>query len=121
MVNNSCYRLLAGRVDQPTGRTNCLAAGGRLALVSTAEEMSALQAYMLRQGANKTWMWVDGTDAVTEAVWLTDSGDVMSYTGFTDKEPDGGVGENCIAVAVDSVIDIRCVRNAYVYYTLCEL
>jgi len=66
-------------------------------------------------------MWVDGTDAVTEGVWLTDSGDVMSYTGFTDKEPDGGVGENCIAVAVDSVIDIRCVRNAYVYYTLCEL
>ena len=122
MVHNSCYRILAAAVNQSTGRANCLAAGGRLALVSTAEEMSALQAYILLQGVVEMWMWVDGTDAVTEAVWLTDSGDVMSYTGFTGNEPNGGVGENCIAILkMDinfNVVDYPCGIN--VNYSLCE-
>jgi len=121
MVHNSCYRILAAAVNQSTGRANCLAAGGRLALVSTAEEMSALQAYMQQQGVIEM-LWVDGTDAVTEGVWLTDSGDVMSYMGFTVNEPNGGVEENCIVIFKTDiafhVTDVPCDYSNV--YSFCE-
>jgi len=120
VVHNSCYRLLAGQVDQSTGRANCKAAGGRIALFSTAEEQGAVILYVLGNGLYEQLAWIDGTDAVTEGIWLTESGDVMSYTGFSEQEPNGREEENCIAV-YGLVIDTTCDVNDNVHYTLCEL
>ena len=120
MVYNSCYQLLTGQVNQSTGRANCKAAGGRIALISSAEEKGAVIKYVQDHGMYATMAWVDGTDAVTEGIWLTESGDVMSYTEFSDEEPNGMEWENCIVVHA-LVIDWTCNTSPFVNDTLCEL
>jgi len=120
MVHSSCYQTLSGQVAQSTGRANCQDAGGHLALMTTAEETSAIQAYLLTKGLTEVYGWIDGTDAATDGVWLAESGEELPYIGFTGLEPNGRVAENCLVVGISQVIDITCNGNSYVQYTLCE-
>jgi len=121
MVHSSCYQTLSGQVAQWTGRANCQDAGGHLALVTTAEETSAIQAYLLTKGLLEVLGWIDGTDAATDGVWLAGSGEELPYIGFTLGEPNGWVFENCLTVGISVVIDLTCDSNSYVQYTLCEI
>jgi len=118
LVHSWCYQILSGQVNQSTGGANCQDAGGHLALVTTAEETSAIQSYLLAKGLTEVYGWIDGTDAATEGVWLTGSGEEMLYIGFTGVEPNGGTTENCLGVNVDEVWDVDC---DVMLYTLCEI
>ena len=121
MLHSSCYQTLSGQVTQSTGRANCQAAGGHLVLVTTAEETSAIQTYLLKKGLTEVYGWIDGTDVATDGVWLTGSGEELPYIGFTGVEPNGGMAENCLVVGVSEVVDLTCDSNSYVQYTLCEI
>jgi len=90
MVHNSCYRTLFGQVTQSTGRANCQDAGGYLALVTTAEETSAVRAYLLAKGLTEILVWIDGTDAATDGVWLAESGEELPYIMFTGENQMAG-------------------------------
>jgi len=121
MVHSSCYQTLSGQVAQSTGRANCQDAGGHLALVTTAEETSAIQAYLLTKGLAAFVAWIDGTDFATDGVWLAESGEELPYIGFTGVEPNGGMTENCLGVTVDGALDFNCDGNNDMQYTLCEI
>jgi len=119
-VHNSCFRIMSGQVAQGTGRANCEKAGGRLALVSTEVEMKAVGDYMRSEGIpfNKG-AWIDGTDAVTDDVWLSESGEEITVFRWSLSEPNGGVQENCIGIYIEA-FDIPCNGDDFVQYTLCE-
>ena len=122
LVHCSCRRLLRSSVAQSTANTNCHAIGGHLALVSSAEEKAAVQAFIQSEGIGPTGgTWIDGSDATHEGVWLTSAGDVMSYVGFTRPEPNGGTFENCMRLKGAIVQDEGCNRADRVVAALCEL
>ena len=120
-VHNSCYRILSGQVDQWTGRADCEKVGGRLALVSTEAEMDAVGEYMSMNGILiNHGAWVDGTDAVTDGVWLSESGDEMHITWWSFVEPNGQESENCLGISNKEAFDISCSGDGFIQYTLCE-
>jgi len=106
-------------MGQAESSDHCKTLGGRLALVTSADEMKAIWSYMRVFGSSYR-VWVDGTDAATEGVWVTEAGEPMSYLGFTGVQPNGGTKENCIGVAPYHVFDITCTSNTLVFNALCE-
>jgi len=90
-------------------------------LVTTAEETSAIQTYLLTKGLAAFVAWIDSTDAATDGVWLAESGEELPYVGFTEVEPNGGMTENCLGVTVDGALDFNCDGNRDIQYTLCEM
>jgi len=100
-------------------RDHCKTLGGRLALVPSAVEMNALRSYMHSVGFGGRYR-IDGTDAATEGVWMTETGEPMPFPAFTNSEPGGGTGENCLGVASGQVFDINCSPTTYVVHALCE-
>ena len=122
LVHFSCRRLIHGCVTQPTAKANCQAIGGHLALVSSAEELAAVQTFIKSEGlGSRNDVWVDGSDAAQEGVWLTSDGKVMTYLGWTFKEPNGGQNANCMMLFGIEVWDENCNRVDDSYATLCEL
>jgi len=98
---------------------HCKTLGGRVALVSTPEELNAIQTYMIFVGTF-SYVRIDGTDAATEGLWMTEAGEPMTFTGFTGLEPNGGTITNCIGITFNTVDDIQCTAHAFVPTVLCE-
>ena len=122
LVYDSCYRLLPGSVTQPMAQEHCLKEGGSLALVTSAEELAAIQAFIQSKGIGpEEGVWVDGSDAKIEGAWRTSSGELMTYFGWTGVEPNGGTSENCMRLCGESVFDDGCDRADKVVAALCEL
>ena len=122
LVHFSCRRLIPGSVTQPTAKANCQAICGHLALVSSSGELAAVQTFIKSEGlGSRKGVWVDGSDAAQEGVWLTSDGKVMTYIGFTRGQPNGGKNANCMMLFEMEVWDENCNRVDYSYATLCEL
>jgi len=103
-------------------QANCLAIGASLALVTSAEKHAAVKDFIQSEGI-RPWdgVWVDGSDAAKEGVWRTAAGDVMSYLGWNDVEPNGGTTENCITLDGAGMADFGCdTAYASVLASLCE-
>jgi len=107
-------------VTQSTAQANCHAIGGRLALVSSAQKLDAIQAFILSKLGPKSDVWVDGSDAAIEGAWRTSTGDIIRYIGWTGVEPNGGTSENCITLRGKEVKDEGCDRGNKVIAALCE-
>ena len=122
LVQCSCRRLLLGSTTQPTSEANCLNIGGHLALVSSAEDLAAVQTFIKSQGLGG-WngVWVDGSDAAQEGVWLTSAGKVMRYLGWTSGQPNEGTYANCMMLVGNEVWDEICDRVDDNKASLCEL
>lgn len=120
-VHDSCYRLLRGSMTHSTAKAHCIVNGGRLALISSDEELAAVQAYIKSEGLRPPNItWVDGSDAEKEGVWRTSAGDVMTYLGWTGVELNGGTNGNCMALYGKDVWDSGCDRADITYSALCE-
>jgi len=117
MLRNSCYKLVDGRQGQVASRTICESMGGRLALISSQEEMDAARSYMQRFSGRA---FIEGTDAAQEGVWVDTAGDEIPYSGWTVNEPNGGSGENCKAIEASEVFDNGCIGSTWVTLGLCE-
>ena len=83
--------------NQSVAQAHCLSHGGRLAVLPSAEEMAAVQAFFQAE-LSLEYTWVDGSDAEVEGVWRTSDGEVMTYLGWADSEPNGGTFSNCRAI-----------------------
>jgi len=91
-------------------------------MMSSAEELTAVQDFIQSEGLGPMdGVWVDGSDAAMEGVWLTSAGEVMTYLGWTTSEPDGDTRENCMLIRGQQVLDLRCNKVESVHSTLCEL
>ena len=121
MLHNSCYRLDRVSVSQSAAQTFCRGKNGRLALVSSLDEMTVLRTHMYSQGIYTDRAWIDGSDEASEGVWRTGTGEVMPYTGFKPpEEPNGGRAENCIGLVSHGAFDITCDYNVWTPYAYCE-
>ena len=117
MLRNSCYKLVDREQGQVASRTICESIGGRLALISSQEEMDAARSYMQNFSGRA---FIEGTDAAQEGVWIDAAGNEMPYSGWTVNEPNGGSGENCKAIAASEVLDNDCFGSQWVTLALCE-
>jgi len=117
MQRDWCYKIVDGTQGQVASKTNCESVGGRLALISSQDEMNAARSYM--QGYSGR-AFIDGTDAAQEGVWLDAEGNAMPYSGWTVSEPNGGSGENCKGIAASEVFDVGCIGSQYATLGLCE-
>ena len=90
-------------------------------MVSTSAEMDAVGGYMNSKGMSIIkGAWIDGTDAVTDGVWLSESGEEITYIKFMGLEPNGWGSENCLGISSTAASDNSCDGNGFIYYTLCE-
>jgi len=106
-IHQSCYQVIYNAVGRQGASDRCKSLGGYLAVVSEAQEMAAIQGYLISIG-DTSYMYIDGSDAATEGVWVRESGDVMTYTGMNGVEPNGGSGENCLVVSTNVIGDYPC-------------
>lgn len=74
---------------------------GYLATVTSQAEQDFIWNNVMAQG-NGYSAWLGGTDVAVEGTWVWDSGPeantVLTYFDWYTGEPNGGTGENCIAM-----------------------
>jgi len=118
-LNLACYQIIYNATGRDGASAGCQSLGGHLALISDAQEKAAIQGYLASLGLTDTdKFYIDGSDAAEEGVWRTEAGDVMTYTGWTSGQPDGGTGQNCIGVSVTRLFDARCTS---IQCAICEM
>jgi len=88
-------------------------------VISDAQEKAEIQNFLASPGLlNTAYVYIDGTDAAAEGEWKTDAGNVMTYTGMDNPEPNGGTNENCLVVSVSRIGDHRCTN---IMSAICEV
>ena len=95
-MHNSCYLIANDTMAQAQALKWCRNAGGYLAAVTSQEEFDA---HFLHTGGQ--YLWIDGTDVVTEGQWLLQTGELLTYTGFVAPQPNGGTAQNCISMNIN--------------------
>jgi len=114
-VDRSCYKIIQNANGRDDASAKCQSLGGYLALISDDQEKAAVQRFLAPYQSTKHY--IDGTDVVTEDVWVTEAGDVMTYTGMSGSEPNGGTAQNCLAVTSNNIMDFYC---NYALSAICE-
>jgi len=120
-VHHSMYRIIHNVMSRQASSDSCRYLGGYLAIVSDAQETVAIQEFIATLGYVNTFMYIDGSDAAQEGLWRTEAGDVMTYTGMSDGQPDGNRTENCLYMLAMNVGDCNCTRDQHFVSAVCEM
>jgi hypothetical protein len=129
--NGHNYLLCKNLLVQPDAAAACAANGMRLARVDDAAEnqwlVNTLYSSVLPADQIANWIWLGGSDAVTEGSWLWPDGTLfyqngpvgVLYTNWGQAEPNNARGgENCLAVRVNyNWTDIQCTE---LHFFCCE-
>jgi len=129
--NGHNYLLCKTLLAQPSAAAVCAASGMRLARVEDATEnqwlVNTLFSPVLPPDQVANWIWLGGSDAVTEGSWLWPDGTLFYqngpvgglYTNWGPAEPNNARGgENCLAVRINfNWTDIQCPDA---HYFCCE-
>merc|ERR1712037_476997 len=105
-------------------KINCELYGSHLLQIDSLTENYCILDYAHKQGKTNTW-WHSGNDIDSEGVFRQADGELIVWTppfwGY--NEPNGGTGENCLVVCLDSNEyagkwwDAPCTLN---YHYICE-
>ena len=80
---------------------HCEAAGGDLTSVNDQQEKSDVVALIERAGLDE-WVWIGGTDKVTEGEFVWSDGSSFNFTDWNTGEPnnhyDHETAENCLSI-----------------------
>ncbi|MEK8180737.1 HYR domain-containing protein [Flavobacterium buctense] len=85
---NSYYYQSTALMNYATAQSSAIAAGGHLAVITSAAENNALNA----SGAG--FGWIGGNDLIANGVWEYITCESSSYTNWCGGEPNGGNFEN---------------------------
>jgi Lectin C-type domain len=112
--NGHDYLLCKTSLNQPDAAAVCAANGMRLAKVEDATEnqwiVDTLAGPVLPVDSGVNWIWLGGSDAVTEGSWLWPDGTLFYQNGpvgglFTNWGPaepnDARSGEDCLALRIN--------------------
>jgi hypothetical protein len=127
--NGHRYLLCTNYLTQPDAAAQCAANGMHLARVDDAVEnqwiVDTLEGPVVDSGVH--WIWLGGSDAVTEDSWLWPDGTLFYqngpvgglFTNWGNAEPnDARGGEDCLAERVTYVwTDLACTET---HYSCCE-
>lgn len=116
--DNRCdkYELIGGGWSWSQARADALSRGGRLATVSSVEE-----SLCVNQALSGGSGWIGGSDLQTDREWRWDvpknglfwkgeyyDGRAYGYSNWSDGEPNGGTGENCLQASSGGWNDLNC-------------
>ena len=87
--NGHSYYRSTGTANWTTARSNCIAMGGHLVIVTSSGENSFL--FNLWPSG-----WIGLTDEVTEGTWKWVTGETFSYTNWNSGEPNNSGNEDYI-------------------------
>jgi hypothetical protein len=75
-----------------------LGAGWNLASITSAAEETFIISLITGTIAERTHVWIGGTDAATEGTWTWTNGDPFSYTNWWGGEPNNSGNEDYLAL-----------------------
>lgn len=120
--DNRCdkYEVVGGGYTWSQARADAVSRGGRLATVSSVEESTCVN-QVLGGGSG----WIGGSDLQTDGEWRWDvpksglffkgsyhdgflDGRAYGYTNWSNGEPNGGTGENCLQASSGGWNDLGC-------------
>lgn len=95
----TCFVLVTGPAVRADAEADCVAMGGHLATVRTAQENATLAALV----ATTPSAFLGATDAVTEGTFLWPDGSALTYTNWRTGEPNNGgpmatYEEDCVVI-----------------------
>ncbi|XP_066956226.1 uncharacterized protein [Macrobrachium rosenbergii] len=106
----------------------CQLTGGDLAIVDDIELLREINLYLQAKGLTDQDFWLGASDAQAEGQWLwTDGSAVPMGTPFWglsldySQEPDGGVGENHLALLSKGYFYFRDADGTILFHPLCQL
>jgi len=99
VLGGSCYELFAESVSWDVAEQRCVAWGGHLASIESADENEGLNTWPLElgiTGVDGSGIWLGGTDVQRdgEFLWVVDGPFVVP--GWAPTQPDNGAGLDCI-------------------------
>ena len=95
----SCYELFDSFVPWDAAEQQCVAWGGHLASIGSADENSFVNGWTAELGLTNgdgQGIWVGGTDAQQDGVFRWVDGSTFSLAGWAPGQPDDGAGTDCI-------------------------
>jgi hypothetical protein len=110
----STYQVITGGVTFSQARTNAAAAGGHLAIITSAEEDNFIYSLLVTANISTTasdgggvpYAWIGGTDESVEGLWIWVDGTDFSYTnwgsGSLGSEPDDYEEQDYAAIGLSS-------------------
>jgi len=111
---DSCYQVFGEALAWVDAQESCVAWGGHLASVQSAPEDAFLEFWPAELGltpANGSGVWIGGTDAAQDGVFLWADGSPVLVNGWAPGQPNDGAGVDCIEKRNDGTdlwYDQRC-------------
>lgn len=107
-------------------KQSCTGYHGQLATMADVELFREVYLYLHQKGVGEHSFWLGGSDGDTEGSWTWLDGTSVSMgtpfwgMGGRGQEPDGGSGENCLAMPAKGYHYFRDVSCASTFSPLCE-
>ncbi|XP_076084223.1 perlucin-like protein [Mytilus galloprovincialis] len=96
--NSSCYVLSSKRLSWYNAESYCQEHGARLIEIETKEQQDSLTD-LAKRFYSKYNFWLGGKDEISENRWIWSSTNhSIMYKNWGIGEPNGGKGENCLAM-----------------------
>ncbi|XP_052717131.1 perlucin-like [Crassostrea angulata] len=120
---NSCYYIGTSLKTWVEASGICQAFHSELVVINDAEENSLLKEIITNiKGAFSTNFWMDGSDQITEGLWVWASTmETIRYTNWEQGEPNNyiGIAEDCLELYLSNFKwnDIRC---THANHFICE-
>ena len=92
------YLLVPQHLSAQGAMTWCSLAGGHLMRVESKGEHAFARKLCSSVIDKNCMIWIDGTDALREGEWRFSNGQLMTYRGWANREPNGGTKENNIVL-----------------------
>ena len=111
---DSCYEVFGEPLAWVDAEARCVAWGGHLASVESVPEDTFLEFWPQVLGltpANGSGIWIGGTDAALDGVFLWANGSPVLVNGWAPGQPNDGAGVDCIEKRNDGTdlwYDQRC-------------
>lgn len=128
-VGGKCLSFMTYEEDSwESARLRCRDKEGDLAIVDDIELLREINLYLQAKGLTDQDFWLGASDTQAEGQWLwTDGSAVPMGTPFWglsldySQEPDGGVGENHLALLSKGYFYFRDADGTILFHPLCQL
>ncbi len=115
-TDGACFLAFEGPSTFADAEAACVALGGQLATISDAAENAALVSILTGAGDGA---WIGFNDRATEGTFLWAFGDPVTYTNWSEWEPNDYYGEDCAQILGNGRWNDNNCENQFGYF--CEL
>uniref|UniRef100_A0A3B3U2J6 C-type lectin domain-containing protein n=1 Tax=Poecilia latipinna TaxID=48699 RepID=A0A3B3U2J6_9TELE len=97
LINNRCFQYVANNMTWAEAERNCLTLGANLASVHNSNEYNQIQTLIFTASHESKEVWIGGSNAQEDNIWLWSDGSPMSYTNWCRGQPDNTRGmQRCL-------------------------